>query len=70
MLVFDAVFGSFLGGKGSCALAVHTVLNTFVYCWKPVIDGGFSGFRNQPGEELRGLFMCSHLGYGETASWE
>lgn len=53
-----------------CALAVYAVLNTFVYCWKPVIDGGFSGFRNQPGDELRGLLICFHLGYGKTASWE
>lgn len=70
MLVFDTVFGSLLGGKGSCALTVYTVLNTFLYCWKPVIDGGFSGFGNQPGGELRGLFISFHLGCGKTASWE
>lgn len=70
MLVSDTVFGTLLGGKGGCALTVETVLNTFVYCWKSVIDGGFSGFRNEPADELRGLFMCFHLGYGKTASWE
>lgn len=53
-----------------CTLSVDTVLSTFVYCWKPVIDGGFSGFRNQPGDELKGLFTCFHLGYEKTASWE
>lgn len=74
----DTVFGSLLGGKGGCALTVYTVLNRFMYCWKPVIDGGFFdggfcdggffGFGNQPGDELRGLFICFHVGYGKTAS--
>lgn len=46
MLVFNTVFGSNLGRRGIYALTVYTVLNTFLYCWKPVIDGGFSGFGN------------------------
>lgn len=65
MLVSDTVFGTLLGGKGGCPLAIETVLNTFVYCWKPVIDGGFSGFRNQPADELRGplrLWKGCYLG--------